>query len=214
MRKLCCLHSSLQMLACVIAGIMVCACSQKVKHQSIKPIPSNVNMENIVDAKLPADFSVSDFDWNNKKLHLTLFYENIYDGKMIDAVQPDDTLFWAEDTIIVKGDAIDNDFVTINNGIEEGGAYLQRRADGNYRGVLLDDHSIYSKIGDVTLKLADNFVLIDCGDNPEDPYDTIRTAQKQYLDGVKEYKKEFCNLNTIVTIKNGTVTAITRRWIP
>ena len=64
------------------------------------------------------------------------------------------------------------------------------------------------------LKLADNFVLIDCGDNPEDPYDTIRTAQKQYLDGVKEYKKEFCNLNTIVTIKNGTVTAITRRWIP
>ena len=129
-------------------------------------------------------------------------------------MQPGDTLFFADDTIIVKDEKIDNDIITINNGIEEGGAYLQKRNDGNYRSLLLDDHSVYTELGETTLNLSTNLTIIDCGDNPEDSYDTIRTSHKQYLDGVKEYKKEFCSLNTVVTIKNGVVTTITRRWIP
>ena len=213
MRKLFCIHKLLKF-ACAIVAIIICGCSQKVKHQSIKPIPSNVNMRDIVDAKLAAEFTVKDFDWHNNKLHLTLFFENIYEGKIIDAVQPGDTLFFADDTIIVKDEKIDNDIITINNGIEEGGAYLQKRNDGNYRSLLLDDHSVYTELGETTLNLSTNLTIIDCGDNPEDSYDTIRTSHKQYLDGVKEYKKEFCSLNTIVTIKNGVVTTITRRWIP
>ena len=84
MRKLFCIHKLLKF-ACAIVAIIICGCSQKVKHQSIKPIPSNVNMRDIVDAKLAAEFTVKDFDWHNNKLHLTLFLENIYEGKIIDA---------------------------------------------------------------------------------------------------------------------------------
>ena len=61
---------------------------------------------------------------------------------------------------------------------------------GTYRGTQLDGHSTYTSLGKVTLPLAADFKLIDCGDNPTDAYDTIKVAQESYLKKVKDYKKE------------------------
>ena len=93
-------------------------------------------------------------------------------------------------------------------------AVFSTKDDGNYHGMQLDDHSTYTQLGKTMLMLADDFTIIDCGDNPEDANDIIRTNQKQYLEGVKEYKRDFSELNTLVTVKEGIITKITRRWIP
>lgn len=85
---------------------------------------------------------------------------------------------------------------------------------GTYVARIWDDHATYSELGKTEVALADNFVIIDCGDFPEEPSDTIRTGQKLYIENLKDYKKDFFQLNTRVTIENGVITEINRRWIP
>ena len=62
--------------------------------------------------------------------------------------------------------------------------------------------------------VPDDFVIIDCGIDPNDPIDTIRTGQKLYIENLKDSKKDFFQLNTRVTIENGIITEINRHWIP
>ena len=99
-------------------------------------------------------------------------------------------------------------------GVEEGGADLTANQGGTYRGSEMDDHSTYTSQGKVTLPLAKDFVLIDCGENPTDPSDTIRSTQKEYLEKVPEYRREFQVLDTRVRIEKGIVVEINRHWIP
>ena len=99
-------------------------------------------------------------------------------------------------------------------GVEEGGADLTANQGGTYRGSEMDDHSTYTSQGKVTLPLAKDFVLIDCGENPTDPSDTIRSTQKEYLEKVPEYRRDFHVLDTRVRIEKGIVVEINRHWIP
>ncbi len=192
----------------------ICACSKQPVNQMVKPLPSAFQIDQLKDATISASFSVEDFSWKEGKLSMEVFSEDIYDSIQISGLKASDTLIFSGQPIIVKDVKVKDSFVTVNGGIEEGGADLTAKQGGIYRGVQLDDHSIYTKLGKVTLPLARDFLLIDCGENPTDPYDTIRVAQEDYLKKVGDYKKNFSQLNTKVLIKNGIVVSITRRWIP
>ena len=198
----------------LIATLVICCCAKTDVKQFIKPQMPTVNLDEIADGSYAAAFSVKDFNWRGSNLMLTLFSEDIYDGNQIDNIQVDDTLLFRGDTLIVKSKKMELSFVEINGGIEHDGADLQKTNDGDYGGMQLDDHSTYSVLGKTEILLSNDFTIIDCGDEPQEPYDTIRSSQKQYLEGVKEYKKDFMELNTVVTVKNGYITNITRRWIP
>lgn len=104
--------------------------------------------------------------------------------------------------------------IDINGGLDEGGCCLAGYEGGTYVARNWDDHATYTKLGKAEVALAENFMIIDCGDFPEDPMDTIRTDQKLYIEKLKDYKKEFFQLNTRVTIENGMITEIKRHWIP
>ena len=144
---------------------------------------------------------------------MTVYSIDLYDSTEISKLQLGDTILFRNDTIIVskieKGR-----YLTINGGIENGGVELAAYEGGTYRVQLMDDHPQYSELGKVQLPLSKDLTIIDCGDNPTDPYDTIRTNHKQWLDNAKEYKREFSELNTRVKIENGIITTITRNWIP
>ena len=105
-------------------------------------------------------------------------------------------------------------FVTVNDGLEEGGAWLQAWEGGTYRACQMDDHSLYSELGTVELPLSEDLMIVDCGENPEDPSDTLTTGQKLYLETLESWRREFYPLNTRVTVEDGIITAIIRRWIP
>ncbi len=201
---------------CFISALIMAlfACSKQPVNQMVKPLPSAFQIDQLKDATISASFSVEDFSWKEGKLSMEVFSEDIYDSTQISGLKASDTLIFSGQPIIVKDVKVKDSFVTVNGGIEEGGADLTAKQGGIYRGVQLDDHSIYTKLGKVTLPLARDFLLIDCGENPTDPYDTIRVAQEDYLKKVEDYKKNFSQLNTNVLIKNGIVVSITRRWIP
>ena len=198
---------------CVFALVGCTVKDTKLEHAFIKPIPSNINLSAIKDATIPAVFSISNFNWSEKSLSMTVYSIDLYDSTEISKLQLGDTILFRNDKIIV--DKIEKGkYLTINGGIEYGGVELAAYERGTYRVQLMDDNPQYTKEGKVQLPLSDSFTIIDCGDNPEDPYDTIRTNHRQRLENMKEYKHDFIELNTRVKIENGKITNITRNWIP
>ena len=88
----------------------------------------------------------------------------------------------------------------------EGGTYIART---------WDDHAIYSELGKAEVALEGDFVIIDCGTEPTDPVDTIRSGQKLYLENLEGSRTDFFYLNTRVTMDEyGMITEINRHWIP
>lgn len=195
-------------------ALCLCACSKKATYRMVTPLPAPYEIGKLQDATVPAVFSSKDFSWTDGKLSLEVYSEDLYDAVLISRLKEGDTISYDGDTMAVKTIERKGEYVTINGGIEQGGAELVACQGGTYRGYQMDDHSTYTRLGKVTLPIAKNFVLIDCGENPTDPYDTIRTAQKAYLEKVPDYKRDFNTYNTRVRVEKGSIVEITRHWIP
>ena len=205
------------LLCIILAGCTKSSVKEDLACHFVKPIPADKspfkgNLEGL-NVTVPALFSFSDFNWKDGTLTMTVYSIDCYDAKAIDQMQIGDSILFRNDTIIINNIQKDK-ILTINGGIEYGGVYLTQNDSNTYRVQLMDDHPQYSELGKVQLPLSKNLTIIDCGDNPTAPYDTIRTNHKQWLDNVKEYKRDFSELNTRVKIENGVITNITRFWIP
>lgn len=210
-----------------LSGVLILAlagCSQKLTnqmtkslasaYQMVKPLPSAYQIDKLKDVTIAASFSSKDFSWKDGKLAMEIYSEDLYDATQISNLKAGDTLLYLGQPIVVRDVNVKDSFVTVNGGIEEGGADLTANQGGTYRGSQLDGHSTYTKLGKMTLPLSKDFLLIDCGVNPTDAYDTIKVAQEAYLKKVKDYKRNFSPLDTKVLIKNGSIVSITRNWIP
>ena len=200
----------------IFVGLALCliSCSKKVAYQMVKPLPAPYEVNKLLDATVPASFSSKDISWEIGKLSMEVFSEDLYDSVAVSQLKKGDTVVYDGKPIEVKDIERKDKYVTVNGGVEEGGADLTANQGGTYRGSQMDDHSTYTSLGKVTLPLAKDFVLIDCGENPTDPSDTIRTGQKEYLEKVPEYRRDFNILDTRVRIENGVVVEINRHWIP
>ena len=193
---------------------LLCGCNSKATFKKIAPIPSNVDLTDLRDATVSASFSVNDFNWEENALTLTLYSKDIYSAADIASLQKGDTLVFSGNDIVVTSLKHDDVCLMVNGGVEEGGADLQELDHNTWRSLLPDDHYAYEEIGKVRLPLDDSFSLIDCGAEPNDPIDTVTTAQKAYIDQLPEYKKIFSELDTEVRINGGRISVINRHWIP
>lgn len=202
------------LLIALVAATMLWGCSSSNGHKTIKPLPAGYSLEQLTDCTVPAVFTSDDFSVTDSTLTLTVFSENFYDAVEVQQMQAGDTLVF-QDRAIVVDDIDDADgILTVNGGIEQGGAYLQPADGGTYRGLQLDDHSVYTRLGKVTLPVAANLVIVDCGEEPDVPSDTITTHSHRYLAEAKGWRRDFSELNTRVLIEHGIITQIVRHWIP
>ena len=183
-------------------------------HSLVAPLPCGYDLENLADCTVPASFCADDFSWMGGNLRMTVYSEDIYDAVDLLRLQPGDTLLYDGEKIVVETIKDEDGFLTINDGIENGGAWLQAGDGGTYRAVQFDDHSLYTELGAAELPLAENFRIIDCGENPTAPSDTLSTGQKLYLETLDEWRKSFSPLDTRALIEGGIITEITRHWIP
>ena len=203
-----------QILILLTACVLICSCNEESSHKCISTLPAGISIDSMIDCCVPASFTASDFNWRGSNLTMTVYNEDLYDAVDISQMQTGDTLIYEGKTMVVNSITEENGIKCINGGLEEGGAWLVSNGGGTYRATIFDDHSVYTTLGKKQMLLADDFIIIDCGENPDDPSDTIRTNQKQYLESLEGYKKEFYNLNTKVFIENGRITEIHRVWIP
>ena len=145
---------------------------------------------------------------------MTVYNQDLYDVVAISQMQVGDTLVYAGEPMVVSKFEEVHGGIDINGGLDEGGCSLAPNEGGTYIARNWDDHATYTQLGKAEVALADNFIIIDCGEFPDDPNDTIRHNQKQYVESLKNGRDNFFPLNTCVTIENGMITRITRRWIP
>lgn len=205
-----------QILLLAVAAV-VCSCSHKVvtpEHKFISTLPAGVAVDNLKDCTVPVAFTPEDFNWMGGNLKMTVYTQDLYDAVAISQMKVGDTIMYSGEPMVVSSVKEANGGLDINGGLDEGGCCLAAYEGGTYVARNWDDHATYTKLGKAEIPLAEDFVIIDCGDNPDDPSDTIRTNQKQYIENLKDYKKDFFQLNTRVTIVNGMVKEINRRWIP
>ena len=143
------------------AAVMITACAGKgTVCQRIAPLPAGYSTENLSDCTFPAAFTADDFNWRGSNLTLTLYEEAFYDAARIGGMKQGDTLVFDARDIVVESIVRDGDYLTVNGGVEEGGAYLQASKGGTWRGATFDDHSIYREMGEVELILDDGFRII------------------------------------------------------
>lgn len=198
----------------IAAMALLCGCAQKVEHKSIAPLPAGIEINNLQDCTVAASFTSDDFRWMGGNLCMTVYNQVLYDAVEISQMQVGDTLVYESKPLVInKMENVDGG-ININGGLEEGGCWLVGYEGGTYIARTWDDHAIYSKLGDAEVALSEDFIIVDCGIEPTDPVDTIRMEQKFYLENLQDYRREFNQLNTRVTIENGLVTEINRRWIP
>lgn len=206
-----------KILAFAAISLMICSCdpvNDFKANKCIAPLPAGVSVDSLTDCTVPASFSCDDFNWMGGNLTMTVYSQDLYDAVEVVQLQKGDTIIYESKPMVIDSISDNGGLLTINGGLEEGGCYLQGYEGGTYRAVQFDDHSIYTELGKAELPLAEDFIIIDCGINPDDPSDTIRTDQKLYLESQKDYNKIFFNLNTTVVITNGVITEINRKWIP
>ncbi len=195
-------------------AVALCSCSHVAGPKTVGLLPPAVQVDRLTDAEVAASFTSDDFSWKDRMLTLSVYSEDQYDSVAVSRLKTGDTIVYQGQSIAVRDIQVKDSFVTINGGVEEGGANLTACAGGKYRGSQLDDHSVYTDQGKVILPLAEDIVLLDCGANPTDPYDTIRVNQEAYLQKLPEYKQTFGPFDTRVEVRGGKVVSVTRHWIP
>ena len=117
--------------------------------------------------------------------------------------------------LIVESVERENNYVTINGGIEEGGIDLCKE-DDHYRTLTWDDFPAYYEVGVVKqLVMADDIELSDgAADFEADP--VIVKGDRAVCDAMSNEEDGYgWNAgNTTVTIQNGEVTHVDRIWVP
>lgn len=207
------------------AALLMCACNTNKgnstnpnnnadAHKCVRPLPAGTNPDSLTDCTVPAVFTVDNFDWTAGTLQFKVYNKDLYDVVDIQQLANGDTLVFQGRKIVVNSvEKKDDGFIIVNGGIENDGADLVPFEGGTYRGIQPDDHAVYSLLGTATLPLANNLVMIDCGIEPNDPVDTVRTNVKEYIQKL-DNRDNFNELNTELLIQGGKITQINRHWIP
>lgn len=202
-------------IAAAILLAMACTGGAKLAHRRVAPLDSGLNIDSLNDCTLAVGFKASDIDWSGKTLSCSVFSKDLYDAVEVGHMRAGDTLIYEGKPMVVNSIEESRGAKVVNGGIETGGAELAPNGGGTYRTMLMDDHSVYTELGKVRLRLAENMVVIDCGEDYHDPLDTIRANCKEYIDKLPDYRKDYFNcLNTEIVVEKGFVTEIRRRWIP
>ena len=189
------------LLTSIITIGLICSCSTPNTHSLITTLPSGLDINNLTDCTIPARFNAKDFNWRGSNLTFEVFSEDLYDAVEVLGMKAGDTLLYCGEKMVVTSISENKGTLEINGGVEEGGAWLMPAEGGTYRSYTLDDHSTYTSLGTAHVILAEDFRIIDCGPNPEDPSDTISTEQKLYLDTLRTWRQDFYQIDTKVQIE-------------
>ena len=176
----------------------------------VKPLPDAIDVTPLTDASVAASFDESAIEETDGKTYLTL---QVYDYDRYDMV---DISNLADGSVIVAGgkdmtvSSVERDgsLVLINGGLTKGGMTLTTQDDGVYYELGVNDVKCYQEKGEVKLLLSASFTLTDDSD-PDHPNQTYGAEKLSEL-----VSSGFTANNTLVTIENGEITAITRTVAP
>ena len=157
----------------------------------VKPLPDAIDVTALTDATVAASYDYDRYDMVD--------ISNLADGSVIVAGGKDMTVSSVER---------DGSLVLINGGLTKGGMTLTTQDDGVFYELGVNDVKCYQEKGEVKLPLSASFTLTDDSD-PDHPNQTYGAEKLSEL-----VSSGFTANNTLVTIENGEITAITRTVAP
>lgn len=198
--------------------------SSEAQKTEVQPMQGVVLSDPLSDGTYHISFE-SDKVWVGERkntINDAVVYDyDRYTAPEIEALREGDTiathLNGTEEITALTVESIEreNDYVTINDGIEEGGIDLCKE-DDYYRTLTWDDFPVYYEVGVAKqLVMADDIELSDgAADFEADP--VIVKGDRAVCDAMSNEEDGYgWNAgNTTVTIQNGEMTHVDRIWVP
>ena len=188
----------------------------------ILPMAGLVLTDTLKDGEYAAAFESEDLVITEEEMTLTVVIfsydryvpEDIFEMKEKDTVQIAGQDILAKEVGIFTSPVSGESDILLNGGMEQGGYDFRCYADGDmlyYRIVRENDFPLYQSIGSITLPFAEEAVFVDyCMDN--EGAEVSLTELKAHLEETQPY---VCSeLNTQITVTDGVITGILRRYTP
>lgn len=184
-------------------------------------VPENtrMNIEENADFDMNATFEKDDFDFENKTLHVKLYEEALYDAADVhnlavgDYVAMPDGTFIQVTSLEESVDEDNNNVVIVNKGTLNLTAY----EGGTYHCPTDDDLVEMTQVGEANLPFADDMTFTDCTTEPGSSVPVAVADLQTYLDTLDKdgmMSSHYSYWNTHVTVRGGSITEITRTWMP
>lgn len=182
----------------------------------IMPVNSLTSAEDaLANGSYSVYFSSGDLADNNGKSELTVeVYEyDRYSKESIDNMKIGDQIQSCQNVIDIESmEESDNGNVIINGGIEQDGIELTKE-DDHYRTVTFDDYPIYYSVGTITIPVSDTVSLEDHINQDNEP-NGVLSSGTEALQAIKDSETDFASGSTTITVKDGEIVQILRRWVP
>ena len=189
---------------------------EDVSHKTVRVVePMAVKTDlNHLSGEYPVAFSTSDIkqDDDGVTVHLTVYEQELFDAKDIQALEKNDTIVLDGKNIsIISVEKTSDGAYTFQD--KDGEEYtLAASKDGSsYYELGVSDSLNYISVGEVDLPLAVNFIYKDQSDLNEKG----RTATEEDFKEIAEEKQTtFTEADTTATVKDGEITVINKSYRP
>ncbi len=181
---------------------------------TVKPLDSYPAVDGTLEeCDFPASFDpAKDIvkDDNGYKLTYTGYGKELFDLVDMFLLQKGDTIVISgEDVLIDSIENTDGKYL-INGGLDEGGYDLISDENTTFYVRGYDDMTTYTNLGSYTLPIVEDCVITDNSD--PDNQGKVLTIDELMADD-DEYSGYLC-YNTVITLKSGEITGITRNYTP
>lgn len=187
---------------------------EELHNSDIKAIGTDYNSAAPEDCTISAEFTIKDFNLDEGTLTFKAYTEELFEASEISLMQIGDTLNVGGESIVVESIQDKDGELIINGGIEEGGTDLITNGTGTYKVHGMDDHATFVQIGGSTLPLSEQLTISDAYKDASAPTEADYEGLSDYLEGLEGASDSYTYLATQITIQNGKIVNITRRWIP
>ncbi len=188
--------------------------AEETESVRIEPLPETLSIDALDDCTVSASFAPEDVTEENGmvSVHMTAYTYELFDMVDIGRMKVGDVLVInGEEMPVESVERNDLGLVTVNGGFEMGGCNLYTEDDTVYCEILMDIDKSYHPLGEITLPLAEDFVLADDSDIENQGKEC--TAE-EFLAALDAGTLDFNQFNTTVTIQGGQIVKVHVIFLP
>lgn len=183
-------------------------------YADVMPLPATIDVNALTDCTVSISLEnggIYEDESGCVWMDATVYTYDLYDLVDIAGLGQGSTIFINGNVVTVEQYEQIGPFILINGGLDQGGHELTTDENGVYYEIGYSDMRSWYPLGKVTLPVAPDFSCTDSSDLDADPI--VRTA-RDLMELDQDMASLFEPQNTTIVIESGTVTQMTRIYMP